>query len=147
MQQLYHGATVAIVRSHTKPNPFITMTCNRCPEITENLALGQTVRPDLVARVFRLKLWALIDELLHDGVLGQVVTTCTSSNFRNGGFHTHTFCSFLLLRINHVPQNTLIRLYQLNYLTKTCTLSFMKLLSLVCHMDHVDTTISMHPVW
>jgi hypothetical protein len=54
MQQLYHDA-MAIVRSHSKPDLFITMTCNpRWPEITKNLAPGQTAqdRPDLVARIF-----------------------------------------------------------------------------------------------
>src|SRR5579859_5950100 len=51
MQQLYHDA-MAIVRSHTKPDLFITMTCNpQWPEITENLAPHQTAqhRPDLIA--------------------------------------------------------------------------------------------------
>ena len=72
MGQLYHDA-MAIVRSHTKPDLFITMTCNpQWPEITENLAPTQTAQdgPDLVTRVFRLKLCALLDDLLIHGVLG-----------------------------------------------------------------------------
>ena len=92
MQQLYHDA-MAIVRSHTKPDLFITMTCNpRWSEITENLAPGQTAqdRPDLVARVFHLKLSALLDDLLTNGVLGQVVAHMYVIEFQKRGLpHAH----------------------------------------------------------
>jgi hypothetical protein len=64
MAQNYQDA-MAIVRKFGKPDYFITMTCNpKWPEITENLQHGQAAefRPDLVARVFKIKL----EELLAD---------------------------------------------------------------------------------
>jgi hypothetical protein len=49
---------MAICREYHKPDFFITMTCNpKWEEITKELRPGETVedRPDLVARVFKLK--------------------------------------------------------------------------------------------
>lgn len=92
MQQLYYDA-MAIVRSHTKPDLFITMTCNpRWPEITENLSPGQTAedRPDLVTRVFRLKLAAMLNDILIKGVLGRVVAHMYVIEFQKRGLpHVH----------------------------------------------------------
>lgn len=97
MGQLYHDA-MAIIRSHTKPDLFITMTCNpRWPEITENLASTQTAqdRPDLVTRVFRLKLSALLDDLLVHGVLGRVVAHMYVIEFQKRGLpHAHILIIF-----------------------------------------------------
>ena len=48
-----------IVAKLSKPDLFLTFTCNpKWPEIVANLLPGQTAsdRPDLVARVFKLKL-------------------------------------------------------------------------------------------
>jgi len=58
MQQSYMDA-MAIVRKFGKPDFFVTFTANRgWPEVTRNLPSGQKAsdRPDLVARVFHLKL-------------------------------------------------------------------------------------------
>ncbi|UYV73007.1 hypothetical protein LAZ67_10001499 [Cordylochernes scorpioides] len=54
---------MAIVRKHGKPDFFVTMTCNpKWLEIVENLEEGQSVekRPDLVVRVFKMKLDVLL---------------------------------------------------------------------------------------
>jgi hypothetical protein len=62
MHQNYQDA-MAIVRKYGKPDFFITMTCNPMwKEIRENLEVWQKVehRPDLVARVFNLKLKELL---------------------------------------------------------------------------------------
>ena len=62
---------IAILRKFSKPDLFITMTCNPgWPEILTNLGRGQRAedRPDVVARVFKLKL----DQLMKDIVQGQV---------------------------------------------------------------------------
>nr|XP_033793546.1 uncharacterized protein LOC117357286 [Geotrypetes seraphini] len=62
MIQNYQDA-MAIVRKYGKPDLFITMTCNpKWEEIVHNLQQGQTAdaRPDLVARVFYLKLKASV---------------------------------------------------------------------------------------
>ena len=92
MQQLYYDA-MAIVRSHTKPDLFITMTCNpRWEEITANLEPGQTARdrPDLVTHVFHLKLSALLEDLLTNGVLGRVVAHMYVIEFQKRGLpHAH----------------------------------------------------------
>ena len=75
MRQQYHDG-IAIVRAYSKPDIFITMTCNpQWPEITAELLPHQSSqdRPDIVSRVFRLKLDALIDDLIHNSILGKVI--------------------------------------------------------------------------
>ena len=66
---------MAICREFHKPDLFITMTCNpQWPEITTELLEGQTAqdRPDIVARVFKLKKDQLIQDLVKNGVLGKI---------------------------------------------------------------------------
>ena len=75
MRQQYHD-DIAIVRAHSNPDLFITMTCNpKWPEITRELESHQTDqdRPDIVTRVFKLKLKVLLKELIEDNVLGRTV--------------------------------------------------------------------------
>ncbi|UYV82699.1 hypothetical protein LAZ67_22000600 [Cordylochernes scorpioides] len=65
MAQNYQDA-MAIVRKHGKPDFFVTMTCNpKWLEIVENLKEGQSVenRPDLVVRVFKMKLDVLLEQI------------------------------------------------------------------------------------
>ena len=62
---------MAIVRHYHKPDLFLTMTCNpNWPEIQDHLRPGETVenRPDLVARVFKLKK----DQFIHDLIMGEI---------------------------------------------------------------------------
>ena len=71
---LYQDA-MAIVATMGKPDLFVTVTSNPSwEEITNALLPGQTHqdRPDLVARVFKLKLSAILDEIMKVGVLGKV---------------------------------------------------------------------------
>uniref|UniRef100_A0A8C5PIX9 ATP-dependent DNA helicase n=1 Tax=Leptobrachium leishanense TaxID=445787 RepID=A0A8C5PIX9_9ANUR len=75
MLQNYQDA-MAIVRKYGKPDFFITMTCNpKWPEIIENITEGQAVeyRPDLVAKVFNLKLKELLHDITDKHVLGKPV--------------------------------------------------------------------------
>ncbi|XP_058122850.1 uncharacterized protein LOC131264589 [Anopheles coustani] len=67
--RIYRVPAVFSVRGrYGQPDVFITVTCNpNWPEITEALLLRQN-RPDLTARVFRLKLKSLLEDLLA-GVL------------------------------------------------------------------------------
>ena len=63
---------MAIVRYFGKPSFFITFTANpRWPEITNNLLPGQqaTDRPDLICRVFALKVKELLTDL-RKGLFG-----------------------------------------------------------------------------
>lgn len=74
MVQNYQDA-MAIVRKHGKPDLFITVTCNpNWPEIKAELLPGQQAndRPDLIARVFNLKLKALLREIEYDEIFGRV---------------------------------------------------------------------------
>ncbi|CAG7816142.1 unnamed protein product [Allacma fusca] len=70
MQQLYQAA-MAIVTKYGKPDLFLTMTTNpKWKEITENLFPGQTAsdRPDLVARVFNMKVNELLKNIKKDNI-------------------------------------------------------------------------------
>ena len=73
MQRRYQDA-MAAVRAYGKPDVFVTFTCNPAwPEVQRALGPGQKPedRPDLVARVFRIKLRALMLDITHFGVLGR----------------------------------------------------------------------------
>ena len=78
MMQLFQDA-MRIVSEYGKPDLFLTMTCNPVwPEIQRHLKPGQSAedRPDIVSRVFKLKLDAMLAQILktdHGGpVLGKV---------------------------------------------------------------------------
>lgn len=92
MTKLYQDAR-AIVRAFGKPDLFITMTCNPTwPEIQENLLHRQyiTDRPDLVARVFQLKLASLMKDLIEKGVFGRVKAHIYVIEFQKRGLpHAH----------------------------------------------------------
>ena len=67
---------MATVRKFGKPDFFITMTTNPAwPDVIDNLHGQETAhnRPDLVARVFRMKLKSLLNDLIQRGVLGKPV--------------------------------------------------------------------------
>lgn len=74
MVGLYQDAMTMVERLG-KPDLFITFTCNPSwPEIKNNLLSGQTAndRPDLIAKVFKLKLEALKHDIVEDQCLGRV---------------------------------------------------------------------------
>ncbi|XP_065682302.1 uncharacterized protein LOC136095521 [Hydra vulgaris] len=84
---------MAIIKKYGKPDLFITFTCNpKWREITENLYPGQNAndRPDLVTRVFKLKLNNLLNDIFKHGVLGKVVTHVQVIEFQKRGLpHAH----------------------------------------------------------
>ncbi len=92
MQQNYQDA-MAIVRKYGKPDLFITFTCNpRWKEIEEQLFPGQTPsdRPDLIARVFKLKLNELIDDIIKKHVFGRAIAHVFVIEFQKRGLpHCH----------------------------------------------------------
>jgi hypothetical protein len=92
MQQHYQDA-MSIVRKYGKPDLFLTFTCNpKWKEIEEQLFPGQTPsdRPDLVSRVFKLKLDELIVDLLKKHVLGRAVSHIFVIEFQKRGLpHCH----------------------------------------------------------
>ena len=92
MKTLYQDA-MAVVRAMGRPTYFITMTCNPAwPEIERELLPGQLPndRPDLVARVFRLKMTALLDDVTKKHVLGKCIAHTFSVEYQKRGLpHMH----------------------------------------------------------
>lgn len=92
MSARYQDA-MAIVRKCGKPDLFITMTCNpNWSEIVENVSPGESPsdRPDLCARVFRLKLEELKKDLKKCKVFGRVVAQIYVVEFQKMGLpHVH----------------------------------------------------------
>ena len=92
MWQLYQDA-MAIVRYCGKPDLFITVTCNSLwPEITSELFPGQTAqdRPDVVSKVFKLKLNQLMDDLTKGKFFGKTVAFIYVVEFQKRGLpHFH----------------------------------------------------------
>jgi hypothetical protein len=75
MGQLFHDS-MAVIRVHSQPDLFITMICNPLwPEIRDALLSDQTMQDqlDLVARVFKLKLTALLKDLTDTQIFGKVI--------------------------------------------------------------------------
>lgn len=91
---------MAIARHFKKIDIFLTMTANPTwLEITRELLPGQTAidRPDLVTRVFHLKMKALINAILQDGIFGHCVAHIYAIEFQKRGLpHMH-----LLLFLDH----------------------------------------------
>ena len=92
---------MAICREYHKPDYFITMTCNpNWPEIKDALLEGQTPqdRPDLVAKVFKLKKDQLMHDLISGELLGETVAHMEVTEFQKRGLpHEH----ILLIMANH----------------------------------------------
>jgi hypothetical protein len=75
MKALFQDA-MATVRRLGKPDLFITFTCNpRWREIKDAILPHQQPndRPDIISRVFKLKLEALLDDLVKGQVLGKPI--------------------------------------------------------------------------
>lgn len=84
---------MAIVRKYGKPDLFLTFTCNpKWQEIQDALHEGEsyTDRPDLCARVFKLKADQLLNDLLVSHVLGKVRAYTATVEFQKRGLpHIH----------------------------------------------------------
>ena len=92
MQKVCQDA-MAIVRTYGKPDLFVTFTCNpKWPEITRALQQQQSAsdRPDLCARVFKMKLDLLLSDLCEKHVLGRVIGSVHVVEFQKRGLpHAH----------------------------------------------------------
>jgi hypothetical protein len=92
MKQNYQDA-MAIVAHEGTPSLFITMTCNpEWPEIQKEPLPGQKWpdRPDLVARVFKIKLDALVKEINSGQIFGKILGEVGVIEFQKRGLpHAH----------------------------------------------------------
>ncbi|GBM30630.1 hypothetical protein AVEN_18321-1 [Araneus ventricosus] len=84
---------MSIFGKYGAPDLFITSTDNpKWPEITENLRPSEhtTGRPDLLERVFNLKLKSLMDNPTVHGVLGKSIAQVYAIEFQKRGLpHAH----------------------------------------------------------
>ena len=84
---------LALLRIYNGSDLFITFTANPAwPEITENLLPGQSTnnRPDIVARVFHLKVTSLLDNIMNRSIFGDAVAYVYTVKYQKWGLpHIH----------------------------------------------------------
>jgi hypothetical protein len=84
---------MAMMRKFGRPDFFITFTMNaNCEEVVTNLFPDQTAsdRPDLVARVFALKLKRMLVLMTKERIFGKVICWTYSVEFQKRGLpHAH----------------------------------------------------------
>lgn len=92
MLEKYQNA-MAIVRACGKPTFFVTFTCNpNWPEITRELHTNcsATDRPDLLARVFNIKLKELKKDIMKNHFFGRCEALIFTVEFQKRGLpHAH----------------------------------------------------------
>ncbi|XP_022007882.1 uncharacterized protein LOC110907168 [Helianthus annuus] len=95
MIQQYQDA-MAICRWAGAPDLFITMTCNsKWPEITRHIqattpGMSASDRPDIVARVFKIKLDELIKDIRKRNIFGHTKAVIYTIEFQKRGLpHSH----------------------------------------------------------
>jgi hypothetical protein len=92
MYESYQDA-MCLVREYGKADFFITFTCNPAwPDIQNCLEFNETPsdRPDVVVRVFRIKLQAFLDTLIKERLLGKVEAYNAVVEFQKRGLpHVH----------------------------------------------------------
>ncbi|CAN7029443.1 unnamed protein product, partial [Brassica rapa subsp. trilocularis] len=85
---------MAICRHFGFPDLFITFTCNpKWPEITRYLTqhnLNTEDRPEIISRVFKMKLDSLMTDLTDNEILGKTVASMYTVEFQKRGLpHAH----------------------------------------------------------
>lgn len=98
--QLYMDS-MAVVAQLGKQDLFLTFTCNpEWPEISEailqeGVAMESADRPELISRVFNIKLKALIKRIIDDQVFGKVIAFLEVIEFQKRGLpHAHILIWF-----------------------------------------------------
>ncbi|MBW0461682.1 hypothetical protein O181_001397 [Austropuccinia psidii MF-1] len=107
MLQLYQDA-MALEKCYGKPSLFITMTDNpKWPEIGSCLREGEipSNRPDIITRVFKMKVDVLIWDLTINKRLGSVLSYVYTIEFQKRGLpHAHII---LILAESSIPRTTI----------------------------------------
>jgi hypothetical protein len=92
MNQLFQDS-LAIVRNYGKPDIFITVTRNpHWKEIANELLPGQKPedRPDIVVRVFNMKLKEIMRDIVNNAIFGKVTAYMNVIEFQKRGLpHAH----------------------------------------------------------
>jgi hypothetical protein len=92
MEQLYQDA-MACMRVHGKPDLFVTFTANpNWPEVLCELKKFQKPndRPDLITRVFNIKLKNLMNDIIRDKIFGSTVAHIYVIEWQKRGLpHAH----------------------------------------------------------
>jgi hypothetical protein len=104
MHERFHDA-MATVQQQGKPSLFITMTCNPYwPEITRELEPSQQPqdRPDVLARVFNLKLQALLKDLNTKNIFGKVIGALHVVEFQKGRCLPHAHILLIMDPEDHL---------------------------------------------
>ncbi|KAF7827148.1 ATP-dependent DNA helicase PIF1 [Senna tora] len=91
--QNFHDA-MTICQKRGYPNLFITFTCNpkwqEIEQFTNQRGLKPTDRPDILCRVFKIKLDRLVDDLMKDKYFGRVIGLIYTVEFQKRGLlHAH----------------------------------------------------------
>jgi hypothetical protein len=105
LQQSYQDA-MAVIRSKGKPDLFVTVTCNPSwPEITAEIKkCPNSQKLTIIARVFRIKLQALLDDILKKHILGHVSAFMYVIEFQKRGLpHAHIL---IILEDDSKPRTT-----------------------------------------
>ena len=78
---------MAVIRAHGKPDLFITVTCNpHWAEIEQEMK--NVSNPDkitIIARVFKLKLQAILDDIYKNKIFGNVKAKMYVIEFQKRG--------------------------------------------------------------
>ncbi|CAN7004985.1 unnamed protein product, partial [Brassica rapa subsp. trilocularis] len=93
MKNMYLDA-MAICRHFGFPDLFITFTCNpKWPELTRFLqkrGLNSDDRPDIICRIFKMKLDSLMNDLTKKNILGKTSSSMYTVEFQKRGLpHAH----------------------------------------------------------
>ncbi|MBW0478347.1 hypothetical protein O181_018062 [Austropuccinia psidii MF-1] len=100
-----HQDTMALVKHFGRPSLFITITANpKWPEIQATLKNNEipSDRPDLVSRIFQLRLNVLLRDLTVNKRLGSVVSYVYTIEFQKRGLpHAHII---MILAESRIPK-------------------------------------------
>ena len=90
--QNYHDG-IAICRVYGPPDLFVTFTCNpKWQEIVDTIKQGEqpSDRPDIIVRVFHMKLQELIEDIWSGQLFGPILAILYSIEFQKRGLpHVH----------------------------------------------------------
>ncbi|XP_074301119.1 uncharacterized protein LOC141632472 [Silene latifolia] len=103
--------TMTICRWFGYPDLFITFTCNpKWPEITRfvsNMGLKPKDHPDILSRVFKIKLEELMIDLKEPHILGRVIAVVYTIEFQKRGLR-HAHILLFLHREDKFPEAAVI---------------------------------------